>query len=240
MYSNLFGQYTAKKSILHSLDPRLKILLVVIFSVLVYLLGNFIQLSIFSIFLLSLLLIAKINPVSIARSVRPFAFVFSLIILMYLLFDREHIIIGFFTVFRFLLLILTSLLLTFTTTISAMVFGLEKLLSTLKLLRIQPRNISLMIAVTIRFIPSLFIQANSVRDAQKSRGLQFKKIKEHAYFIPALLRKIFFTANNLSDAIVARNYTDTGYSSYNNIELTIPDLSISILFCAVAVYITLI
>jgi energy-coupling factor transport system permease protein len=105
-----------------------------------------------------------------------------------------------------------------------MVYAIEKLGRPLKIIKVSPRNIAVMLSITIRFIPLLFTEANIVRDAQKSRGADLKKPKHIIGFVNALLRKTFNKASTLADSMESRCYRDYSYSHFKELKLTTKDI----------------
>lgn len=203
-----FGQYRYKETVLHSLDPRIKMINVFTFSILVFLSNNIKEIVFFSLFIIMCLLLAKIDIKTIFKGLKPFYFIFAFIIIMYLLFSPNQLIQGLTAVWRFLMFIIISLILTFTTPISSLVLSLEKLSNPLKLFRIKPRNISTMISIAIRFIPVMFVNFEKTRGAMESRLANFKKAKHIKILILRVLDKMLNSASNLSDAMYARLYDE--------------------------------
>lgn len=229
MGNNLFGQYSYKNTLIHRLDPRVKILLVVFISIVLSLLKSYYSFIISSIFIIFLIIISKIKLINLLRSLRPFLFFFVFIFLMYLFFARADLNTGIATIWKFTLLIVIASILIFSTSISQLIYAIEKLFMPLKIAGISPRNIAVMISATIRFIPLLFLEANKVRDAQKSRGADLKKVKHIYGLVSSLLRKTFNKAANLADAIESRCYRDYKYSHFKELKLKMRDY-ISVLF----------
>lgn len=214
-----FGQYVYKDSITHKLDPRLKILSVVALSTITFFLQSYYKLAIFSLFIFLLICLSKISFSSLIRNIKPFFFIFSFILIMYLLFSRNELERGILAVWRFILLICIASILTFTTTITNMVTAIEKILAPMRAVKISPRTISLLIALTIRFIPSLFLYADRIKDARLSRLGSLKNSKHLKLLFMPLLERIFKSASNLGDAMLARGYTEKRNSYFNVIEL---------------------
>jgi len=229
---NLFGQYSYKNTLIHKLDPRVKITLVVFISIFLFILRTYISFILASILVIFLIIISKIRIVNILKSLRPFVFFFAFILLMYSLFSKEQFNQGVIVIWRFILLIIIASILTFSTSISQLVYAVEKLLMPLRLVKISPRNIAVMVSATIRFIPLFFLEANKIKDAQKSRGANLKKIKHINGFISRLLRKTFNKASNLADAMESRCYRDYAYSHFRELKLCTRDY-ISVLFIAI-------
>lgn len=214
-----FGQYAHKNTIIHKLDPRIKILSVIILSAFVFFIGNYQKMLIFSILILSLAIISKISFQSLIRNLSPFSSIILFILLMYVLFSRNDLDKGILSIWRFLLFIAIALILTFTTTITSMVTAIEKLLAPLKSLKINPRTIALLISLTIRFIPSLFLYADRIKDARLARLGRLNRPKHIKLLFLPLLDRIFKSASTLSDAMVARGYIAKRTSYFNRIKL---------------------
>ena len=203
-----FGQYRHKETILHSLDPRIKIIYVFVLSILAFLSNNIKEIAFFSLFIILCVLLARIETGTIIKGLKPFYFIFIFIIIMYLLFSPSQLVQGFVAVWRFLMFILISLLITFTTPISGLVLALEKLSKPLKIFGIKPRNIATMISIAIRFIPVMFVNFEKIKDAMVSRLADFKKIKHIRNLIMLTLNKMLNSASNLSDAMYSRLYDE--------------------------------
>ena len=154
-----FGQYVHKDSIMHKIDARVKMLAVIAFSIASFLTDSYKGMLYFSAMVLFFIIISKIRFSAMLKNLRPFSFMAIFIIVMYLLFSIEDIHKGIISVWRFILLIIIASILTFTTTISDMITAIEKLLSPVKKLGASPRVFALLISMTIRFIPSMFLYA---------------------------------------------------------------------------------
>lgn len=214
-----FGQYTHKNSIIHKLDPRIKIITVVLLSTTAFLMNSYYKFAIFSLFIFLLVILSKINFSSLLRNLRPFFFMFLFILLMYIFFSRNELDQGIRTIWKFVLFIIIASILTFTTTITNMVTAIEKLLMPLKIIKINPRTIAVLIALTIRFVPSLFLYADRIRDARLARLGNLKNPKQIKLLFLPLIERVFKSASNLSDAMLSRNYTEKRTTYFNIIRL---------------------
>jgi len=225
-----FGQYTYKNSIIHKLDPRIKIVTVVLLSTTAFLMNSYYKFAIFSLFIFLLMILSKINFSSLLRNLRPFFFMFLFILLMYIFFSRNELDQGIRTIWKFILFIIIASILTFTTTITNMVTAIEKLLIPLKIIKINPRTIAVLIALTIRFVPSLFLYADRIRDARLARLGNLKNPKQIKLLFLPLIERVFKSASNLSDAMLSRNYTEKRTTYFNIIRLKYYDyISFSLL-----------
>jgi energy-coupling factor transport system permease protein len=156
---------------------------------------------------------------------------------MYVFFSRNELDQGILTIWRFILFISIASILTFTTTMTHMVTAIEKLIKPLKLFKINPRTIALLIALTIRFIPALFLYADRIKDARLARLGNLKSIEHIKLFFLPLLERVFKSASNLSDAMISRNYTEKRMSYFNIIKLKYYDYLSSILLIIFVVFV---
>ena len=202
------GQYVFKYSVIHVLDSRLKIIYVLALSVIVFTICSLLGIIFFSGFIIAILLLSKIDFKRLVKSLKPFYLIFVFIIVMYFIFAKDKINDGFITIWRFLILIAMSLILTFTTKISDLVLAIEKISNPLKVFGIRPRNVAVMVSIAIRFVPVMFINMEKARDAMLSRLANFRKLKSLKIFMIVLLEKMLKSASNLSDAMYARVYNE--------------------------------
>ncbi|MBI2655787.1 energy-coupling factor transporter transmembrane protein EcfT [Candidatus Woesearchaeota archaeon] len=203
-----FGQYRCKDSFLHSLDARIKIIYVVVLGILSFGIKSKFEIVVFSLFMACIVLLSKMSFKELIKNLRPFYFVFIFLLLMYLIFSRDQIILGLRYIWRFLLLIIISMLLTYTTTIQELIAAIEKLSKPLKVFKIKPRNMAVMISVAVRFIPLMFIRFERTREAMASRLADFRKIRHIKLLVLNLLEKMLRSASNLSDAMHSRLYNE--------------------------------
>ena len=202
------GQYRHKESVIHFLDARIKISYVILLSIISFSIKSSFYIAVFTSFILLILLLAKIDLKSFAKNLRPFYLIFVFILLMYILFSPNQIKLGLIAVWRFFILISISMLLTFTTKLSDIVGAIEKLSRPLKIFKIKPRNIAVMISIAIRFIPVMFINFERAREAMLSRLANFRKLKHIKLLILVVLERMLKSASNLSDAMHSRLYNE--------------------------------
>lgn len=203
-----FGQYRFKNSFAHKLDSRLKLIFVVVLSILIFLINDINRILFFSFFILIVILLSKIELKNILKNLKPFYLMFIFIFLMYLIFSRNNLVQGFIAIWRFLMLLVMSFALTYTTTISSLVAAVESLAMPLKLFGIKPRNIALMISMAIRFVPAMFINLSREKEAMASRLADFRKFKHIRLMILSLLDRMLKSASTLSDALHSRLYNE--------------------------------
>lgn len=136
----------------------------------------------------------------VLRQVRPALVLLLLIFAVHAVLTDWRL--GLVIVLRFAILILLATLVTLTTRVSDMIETIERGLRPLAVLGLNPAKLSLMLSLTIRFVPLLFTQLQEIREAQRSRGLDRSLV---AVVVPLLIRTLRM-ANDLTEAIEARCY----------------------------------
>ena len=222
------GQYFPGKSFIHNFDARSKILLTVVFLVLVFVCGNFWSLGLVWLFGIVAYLFSRLSFKLVLKSFKPLLPIILLTTILQLyyikdgneLFSLKFITItdkGVFTAIfitaRILLLLLISSLLTYTTAPTDLTDAIEKLLSPLKIFKIEVHTFAMMMTIALRFIPTLVDEIDRIMSAQKARGADFesgnilKKVKAlFPIFVP-LFVSAFKRAIELADAMSCRCYT---------------------------------
>lgn len=208
MIKRFIGQYSGKNTIIHRLDARLKIMFTILLSIVIFSIkeDGYWKLVIVSFFIIVILILSLINPVQVISAIKPFVFIYLFIILMYYLFSRDRIVSGFISLWKFTLLILAGIMLTSTTTLSGLVRGIEKILTPLKFIKLNPGNIALFLSITIRFIPVFFLYGHKTKEAQLSRLSDLRSQKGIRVFLEKLINRMINCAATLSSSIEARCY----------------------------------
>ncbi|NLO20457.1 MAG: energy-coupling factor transporter transmembrane protein EcfT [Syntrophomonadaceae bacterium] len=222
-----FGQYMDLKSPIHSCDPRVKLLAVLAFSLIILDL-NPTGLMLASGVVLAISWLAKIGIGSLFKSSRPVWPLLTMLFFIYVLFSPvnsiplfslapimisyEGLYLGVFQAGRFLLLILSASLLTMTTSLSDLTIGVEALLRPLRVIGISSHNIALMVGMAIRFIPALRIEMNNIQEAQLARGANLHpgslkgNISRIIAIATPLTINILRRSDDLVEAMEARGY----------------------------------
>ena len=223
------GQFFPGDSQLHRLDPRTKILLTLVFIVSVFLVNTPIGFLLLLASVLLLILVSKISLKVILKGVKPIIFVliFTAIINVFLtkgesdpLVDflfikiyKEGILRAVFMSLRVILLIMgTSVLLTYTTSPISLTDGIESLLSPLKKIGVPVHVFAMMMTIALRFIPTLIEETEKIMNAQKSRGADFSSgsiVKRAKALIPIIIPLFvssFKRADELAVAMECRCY----------------------------------
>ncbi len=223
------GQFFPGYSILHKLDPRTKIILAVLFIAAVFVASNPVTFLFLLIFTVSLVFLGRISVKVILKSIKPLIFILiftSLLNLFVTVGDGEPLLhLGFLKIYtegivravfmslRVIILIVgTSMLLTYTTSPIALTDGLESLLSPLKKIGLPVHAFAMMMSIALRFIPTLVEETEKIMNAQKSRGADFSSgglIKRSRALIPLLVPlfvSAFKRADELAMAMECRCY----------------------------------
>ena len=222
------GQYFPGNSILHKLDPRMKIILTLFYIVLIFLAKSLVSYMLLIAFVVFLLCISKLPIKPVLKGIKPVLFVitFTAIINIFwtkgdnLLVDLgfikiyfEGILFALYMLIRIVTLITgTSILLTYTTSPIDITDGIEQLLSPLKKINLPVHEFSMMMSIALRFIPTLIEETDKIMNAQKARGADFSssKLLERAKSLIPVLIPLFVSsirrADDLATAMECRCY----------------------------------
>ena len=179
------GQYFPGKSLLHRLDPRIKLVLTLFFIVLVFLPQNWWGMLPVAVFLAAAVALSRLPVRLLWRSIKPILFLVAFTAVLNVLYVHEgdtlfqwrfiHVTTGglqnaAFIAVRIVLLIIGSSLLTYTTTPTALTDAIERLLAPLKWVKVNPHELAMMMTIALRFIPTLMEETDKIMAAQKARG----------------------------------------------------------------------
>ncbi|WP_054955133.1 energy-coupling factor transporter transmembrane component T family protein [Paenibacillus dakarensis] len=240
----LIGQYWETNSLFHRLDPRTKIVSIVLLMLSFISLESFISYTIATLFVAVIIQISKIPVRVMMGGLKPILFILLFTLLYQALFTKGNVVwswsfleitleglkSGLRLVWRIILLILLASLLTYTTKPLDLAHGLEKLLSPLTKLHIPVEQFSLMIVIAIRFIPTILQELDRILLAQRARGYDIKAFsapKRIFAYIPILVPLLFTIigrAEQLSFAVEARAYgKGKGRTSYKTLKFQAVD-----------------
>ena len=220
------GQYYPSNSIIHKLDPRVKLFWTLIYIISLFLGQNILIYTIAGLFLFACIRASKVPVKFILRGLKAvfMLLMFSVIFNIFLtdgevLFQiwkirvtKEGIYIAAAMAVRLVFLIMGSSLMTLTTTPNDLTDGLEKSLGFLKVIRIPVHEISMMMSIALRFIPILLEETDKIMKAQIARGADFEngnliqKVKNMVPLLVPLFISAFRRANDLAMAMEARCY----------------------------------
>ena len=221
------GQFFPGSSPIHRLDPRTKLLILVGYIVALFTAVNWISYGVVLVFLAVCIRVSKIPLKSIVKGMKPLAFILIFTGILNLFFTtgetvlvhfwginitKEGIIRAIFMVGRILMLITGTFMLTYTTSPIALTDGLESLLGPLKKIHLPVHELSMMMCIALRFIPTLIEETDKIMSAQKARGADFEsgKLMERVRALVPVLVPLFISAfrraEELATAMECRCY----------------------------------
>lgn len=239
------GQFYPVESVLHTLDPRAKILASIGFVIGLFLVNSFYGFLLVASAVLSLLVVSRVPLAAFLRFLKPVSFIVALTFVFQALFSREGAVLfewgilsvhegglanGAFLAARIILLVLSAALLTATTPPVALTDGIEDLLSPLKKLRFPSHEVAMMMTIALRFIPTLDEEAQKIMRAQAARGAEFseggliKRVKAIVPILVPLTVGAFRRADELADAMESRGYRGgEGRTRYRELRFRLRD-----------------
>ena len=211
------GQYFPGKSVLHRLDPRMKILLTVGYIVMLFTVSNPLGLCVGILFLIFAYAISGIPPRMITKSLKPVIpiIIFTTVLNMFFvkgdpLFDwwifhisRQGLLTAVVMTIRIICLIAGTSLLTYTTSPITLTDGLERLMKPLKKDLFPVHELSMMMTIALRFIPTLIEETDKIMSAQKARGADLESggIMQRARALVPILIPLFVSAFRRADEL---------------------------------------
>lgn len=225
-----FGQYYPSESVIHRLDPRIKLISLIIYIVIIFFIKSFSGYVLTLAFVLTIIAISKVPLKMVLRSIKGILILIVFTALINILFFNEGKILWHWWIititldgllfaarmaFRLGLLVMGTSLLTLTTTPMDLTDGVESLLRPLKVIKVPVHDIAVIMSITLRMIPALMEETNKIILAQKARGADFENgglIKRAKALIPILIPLFvgaFRRADELSYALDARCYNAT-------------------------------
>ena len=250
------GQYFPGNSLLHRFDPRSKIIFTVLFIAAIFLCKGLVSYGITLLILLMMIGISKVQPRVFLKGMKPVVFIVVCTAILNLFYTSGTVLWSWgilkiteegiwkagFMVLRILMLIACTLLLTYTTSPILLTDGLEKLLRPLKKLNFPVHELSMMMGIALRFIPTLIEETDKIISAQKARGADFDSgnlIQKAKALIPILIPLFissFRRAEELAIAMECRCYHgDEGRTSLRQLRYAGRDYGLivfSIALCA--------
>ena len=223
-----FGQYYPARSPLHSLDPRVKIILTLLYIVCSFLCKNVISYALLLLSALLLVALGRIPLKIVLRGLRGVLFVLAFTAILNVFWTSGEVLIfewkfikiylegiysAIFIMIRIAALIIgTGMLMTYTTTPIALTNAIEDLLSPLKKLHVPVHTFAMMMTIALRFIPTLTEETDRIMTAQKARGADFSSgglIARAKALVPVLIPlfvSAFNRAGDLATAMECRCY----------------------------------
>ncbi|HHU92635.1 MAG TPA: energy-coupling factor transporter transmembrane protein EcfT [Halanaerobiaceae bacterium] len=221
------GQYLAGNSVIHNLDPRMKIIITIMMITALFFIDSFLGYALFFLAVIIIVYLSRIPPIRILRGLKPVLFLVMLTLILHVFFTKggdliwrwgfisiesEGLYTGFFMVTRILLLVVFTSLLTLTTSPLELTDGIEYLLGPLKRIGVPASELAMMMTIALRFIPTLLEEADKIMKAQMARGADFESgniVKRARNLIPLLVPlfiSAFRRADDLALAMESRCY----------------------------------
>ncbi len=223
------GQYFPGDTPIHNIDPRVKIILTFVYIIALFVVDNIFGFLVVLSLILSVILLAKLSFKIVLKGLKPIVMLVAFTSIINIFFTSGDPIIngldwGMFTptkqglynavfvVIRVVLLIIGTSVLTYTTSPILLTDGMESLMNPLKYIKVPVHDISMMMTIALRFIPTLIEETDKIMSAQISRGADFETgglIKKAKALIPILIPlfvSAFRRAEDLAIAMECRCY----------------------------------
>ena len=219
------GQYFPMDSVVHKLDPRMKLLFVTAFIIMVFLSNNFIALGFCFLVTAFVISISKIPLKSVLKGLKPIILIVIITSVLQIAYNDGGIVLvkalnitsggvltAVFVALRISLLIVMSTMLTYTTSPTSLTNGLDRIFAPFKKIGIDFHTITMIMTIALRFIPTLIEEVDKIMSAQKSRGANFEQgslIKRAKALIPLFIPLLFNSirrAYELANAMTCRCY----------------------------------
>lgn len=249
------GQYFPGDSVLHRADPRMKIIITVLYITTVFLAASVSGFAFLMLFTAALILLSRIPVKVILKGMKPLILVIIFTAVINILWTRgetllfewkfihiylEGVMYAVLMVVRITALLAgTGVVLTYTTSPIALTDGIERLLSPLKAIHLPVHEFAMMMTIALRFIPTLIRETEKIMNAQKARGADFSSgsIASRAKALIPILIPLFISAfrraDELATAMECRCYRGgDGRTRMTELHYSGIDLAVFILFIA--------
>ena len=212
------GQYFPGQSVIHRLDPRTKLTMLVVYIVALFLAEGWVSYGLVFLFLAVVIRLSTIPLKSILRGMKPLVMILIFTGVLNLFFTQDGEVLVKFWVLtvtsgglsralmmmaRILMLISGTFLLTYTTSPIALTDGLEALMNPLKKVGVPVHELSMMMCIALRFIPTLIEETDKIMSAQKARGADFESgsLTDRAKALIPILVPLFISAFRRADEL---------------------------------------
>ena len=212
------GQYFPGKSPIHLMDPRAKLIMLVVYIVGLFVSTGWLSYGLMFVFLALIIKISTIPVKSILKGLKPLVVILCFTGILNLFFTegenllpeswpvaitKEGIIRAVMMVARIMMLVSGTFLLTYTTSPIALTDGLESLMNPLKKIKVPVHELAMMMCIALRFIPTLIEETDKIMSAQKARGADFESgnLIERAKALVPILVPLFIGAFRRADEL---------------------------------------
>jgi len=221
------GQFFPGSTIVHRLDPRTKMLLMIVYITALFMAKGLLSYVFMFSVLVACLTLSRIKPAAVLRGLRPVFIIICITVILNIFFIRgETVLFRFYAVVitqegvqtaiymatRLVMLIICTFLLTYTTSPITLTDGIERMLAPLKKIKLPVHEFALLMSITLRMIPTLIEETDKIMSAQRSRGADFetggliKRAKAILPLIIPLFISAFRRADELATAMESRCY----------------------------------
>ena len=223
------GQYFPGNSIIHKLDPRFKILCIILYIVALFSADSYIAFAAIAVSTAVIVAASRLSVVMILKSLKPIVFILMFTVVANLLWTTGETPLVDFRIIKIYpegiryallmalrivcLIVSTFVLLTYTTSPVALTDAIERLLSPFKKIGLPVHEFSMMMTIALRFIPTLIEETEKIINAQKARGADFESgnlLRRAKALVPILIPlfvSAFRRADELAGAMECRLYT---------------------------------
>ncbi len=212
------GQFFPGNSVIHRLDPRTKLIVLIVYIVALFLAQSWISYGLLFLFLAAAIKVSTIPLKTIVRGLKPLVMILIFTGVLNLFFTKEGpTLVSFWglsitlggvqravlMMARILMLITCTFLLTYTTSPIALTDGLESLMGPLKKIKVPVHELSMMMCIALRFIPTLIEETDKIMNAQKARGADFENgsLMDRARALIPILVPLFVSAFRRADEL---------------------------------------
>ena len=220
------GQYYQTESVIHGLDPRVKLVGTICYIISLFLVNNVWGYLVAALFLAVMIKLSNVPFKFMVKGMKAIVFLLmitvafnmfltpgeTLVAIWKLKITKEGIKIAVTMAIRLVFLVIGSSVMTLTTTPNHLTDGMEKMMSPLKKIKVPVHEIAMMMSIALRFIPILMEETDKIMKAQIARGADFesgnliKKAKSMVPLLVPLFISAFRRANDLAMAMEARCY----------------------------------
>ena len=212
------GQYFPGNSFVHLLDPRTKLIVLLVYIVSLFMAVSWVSYALCLAFLIFSIAISTIPVKSILKGMKPLMFILAFTGILNVFFTAgetvlvdlgivtitlEGLVRAFFMMIRILMLVTGTFLLTYTTSPISLTDGLEALMDPLKVIHVPVHELSMMMCIALRFIPTLIEETDKIMSAQKARGADFESgsLLERVNALVPILVPLFISAFRRADEL---------------------------------------
>lgn len=211
------GQYFPGYTIVHRLDPRTKLLSVIVYIAALFLAKGFVSYGLMLLVLVLCVGLSRIRPAALFRGLKPLVFILLMTGVLNLFYTPGRTLAEFwifritfegvrnaaFMLLRIMMLVCGTFLLTYTTSPLSLTDGMERLLSPLKKIGVPVHELSMMMSIALRFIPTLIEETDKIMSAQRARGADFEtgSLVRRAKALLPILVPLFVSAFRRADEL---------------------------------------